>query len=128
MIGLLFILLSIFFIYVYVSILKNSNKEDSDILNVKIVDLPICGWNLLHVLFYFSLCFIFQLKTISGHFFIFSLGIAWFFLEKRLFSKYNKNFMEKNKKNYVYSSISHPRYDDILFNFLGVLLHFLYQH
>jgi hypothetical protein len=91
--------------------LKNTKNEDSDILNFKIVDLPICGWNLLHVAF-FSLCYVFHIKTIIGHIFIFSIGIGWFFLEKELFSKYNKNFVEKSKKGHVYSSISHPRYDD----------------
>jgi len=93
---------------------------------MKIANIPICGWNILHVLFNFLICYIFNIKTIFGHIFVFSLGIGWFFLEKILFSKYNKHFIEKNKKKYVYSSISYPRHDDILFNSLGILLHFLY--
>ena len=124
------VILSIAGIYTYVSILKSfykSEAEEKDILNKKLLELDICGWNLLHVLFYFSICYIFNIKTIIGYIFIFSIGIAWFFLEKELFSKYNKHFIENNdnNKNYVYSSISYPRYDDIIFNSLGILLHFL---
>jgi len=125
----LFLILSIFFIYIYVSILKNFYKaEQDDILNIKLLQLDICGWNLLHVVFYFLICYIFDIKTLIGYIFIFSTGIVWFFLEKSLFFKYNKDFIENNNnKNYVYSSISYPRKDDIIFNFLGILLYFLSQ-
>ncbi len=62
-----------------------------------------------------------------GYSYIFIIGILWFFIEKELFSHYNKNFIEKNNhKKYVYSSISHPRIDDLIFNYLGILLHFCF--
>jgi len=128
--NIIFILLSICFVYCYVSILKLSHKaEKDDLLNIKLLELDICGWNLLHIIFYFSICYIFNITTIIGYTFVFLIGIVWFFLEKYLFSNYNKNFIENNnKKNYVYSSISHPRYDDFIFNFLGILFHFISQN
>ena len=129
----LFIILSITFIYVYVSILKQSdNAEQTDILNRKIIELDICGWNLLHVIFYFSVCYILNIRTLVGYILIFSTGIIWYFLEQTIFTKYNKNMATpknnnedtNNTKDYVYASISYPRRDDIIYNSLGILLHF----
>ena len=115
-------------------ILKKSyyyKAEEKDILNKKLLEIYVCGWNLLHVIFFFSICYIFNIKTIFGYIFIFSIGIVWFFLEQIMFLNYNKpHFIENNNKNknYVYSSISHPRHDDIIFNCLGILLYFLIKN
>jgi hypothetical protein len=104
--------------------LKDNNKEDQDILNIKIIELDICAWNLLHVLFYFLICKLFNVKTIQEYVSVFLLGIAWFFFERKMFSNYNKN-IPTEKKDYVYASISYPRYDDILFNLFGIVLYYI---
>lgn len=125
----IFVILSFICIYVYVSILKESgHAENKDILNIKIFEFDVCGWNLLHILFNFSICYIFNIQTITGYAFIFLGGVVWFFFEKSLFFKYNsetkQNSEIKNDK-YVYSSISHPRPDDIIYNCTGLILHYI---
>jgi glycopeptide antibiotics resistance protein len=60
-----------------------------------------------------------------GYLFIFGIGVVWYFFEIRLFSMYNHDFKEDTNPDTVYSSISYPRVDDLLFNFLGMIIHFL---
>ena len=127
----IFIILSIISIYIYVSIMKSTrNAEHKDILNIKLLELDVCGWNLLHICFNFLICCIFNINTIIGYSFVFLSGILWFSFEKVLFLKYNKNFSENNddNKKYVYSSISYPRHDDIIYNFIGIIIHFMTNH
>jgi hypothetical protein len=123
----LFIILCFFIGYIYISILKNNNMEDKDFLNIKILELDICGWNLLHVIFNFLVCYFFNVKTIFGFVIIFLLGILWFFFEKELFQKYNKDYIEKENKDTVYSSISYPRHDDIIYNLLGIITYIVFK-
>ena len=98
-------------------------------MNLKLFQLKICGWNLLHTLFFFFICYFFNIKTILGYVFIFLIGVVWYFFEIKLFFEYNKNYNEtdKNDKNdkIVYNSISYPRYDDLLFNLFGIILYIL---
>lgn len=121
-----FVFVSFAFIFLYVSFLKRyKNSEKKDILNKRLFSLNICGWNLLHIIFYFLLCFIFNVKTNTEYFFIFLVGCIWFFLEKLVFIQYNEPVDENvsNDASYVYASISYPRYDDILFNLFGIILY-----
>jgi len=47
---------------VYITYYKLTD-ENADILNKKLITLKICGWNILHIIFYFILCIIFNVKT-----------------------------------------------------------------
>ena len=122
-----FIGLTIFIIYSYVSILKEYNLEHMDPLNKKIIELEICGWNLLHVLVYFILCLILNVRTIFGYMGVFLTGIVWYFLERRLFMKYSKNRTNKGSEDTVYDSISEPRPDDLVYNFIGIMI-YMYRY
>lgn len=121
----IFVIISFIFVYFYVSILKKNNLENQDPLNLKLFELSICGWNLLHVVFFFFICYFFNIKTILGYVFIFLIGIIWYFFEIKLFFEYNKNHKHIENNKTVYSSISYPRYDDLLFNLFGIILHML---
>lgn len=121
----IFVIISFIFVYFYVSILKKNNLENQDPLNLKLFELSICGWNLLHVVFFFFICYFFNIKTILGYVFIFLIGIIWYFFEIKLFFEYNKNHIHIENNKTVYSSISYPRYDDLLFNLFGIILHML---
>ena len=101
------------------------NAEEVDPLNFKLLELDICGWNILHIIFFFFLCYLLKIKTVFGYICIFLVGVLWYFLEIRLFSIYNHTFKEDNNPDTVYSSISYPRADDLIFNFLGIIIHFL---
>jgi len=129
--GLIFIIISIIFIFIYVNILElYPYPEETDILNYNILTLHICGWNLLHILFNYMVCYIFNISTIISYFTVFLLGILWFFIEQILFFKFNKKskLMKPQSLNYVYSSIGYPRVDDILYNSIGIFLHFISHH
>ena len=123
----LFIIFCFLIGYIYIYILENNNMQDKDVLNKKIIELDICGWNLLHVIFNFLVCYFFNVKTFFGFIIIFLLGVIWFFFEKELFSRYNKNFIEKENKDTVYSSISYPRHDDIIYNLFGIITYIVFK-
>jgi len=92
--------------------------------------LKICGWNILHVVFYFILCYLFNVRSYKGYLLIISIGFIWYVAEIYLFMNYNKHYTDKeiHDDSYVYSSISHPRYDDIIFNIFGIMLYALYRN
>lgn len=125
------LILPLFFIYWYVSYMKEEsrriqkNPEEHDPLNLKLIQLDICGWNILHVIFYFFLCYFLNIKSFNGYMCVFLVGVLWYFIEIRLFSTYNHDFKEDTNPNTVYSSISYPRVDDLLFNFVGIIIHML---
>jgi len=127
MIEYFFIFISFSFIYLYVSFLKKKgyDSEKKDILNKRLFSLNVCGWNLLHILFYFLFCVFFDIKTTREYLLVFLTGLFWFFLEQLVFLQYN-TYIDQNVSNdakYVYASISYPRYDDIIFNLFGILLY-----
>ena len=66
-----------------------------------------------------------KIKKIGGYICVFLGGVLWYFFEIELFSMYNHNFKEDNNPDTVYSSISYPRVDDLLYNVIGMVLHFL---
>ena len=127
----LLVVITVLFIYWYVTYMKEASKrmlknaEEVDPLNFKLLELDICGWNILHIIFFFFLCYLLKIKTVFGYICIFLVGVLWYFLEIRLFSIYNHTFKEDNNPDTVYSSISYPRADDLIFNFLGIIIHFL---
>jgi hypothetical protein len=106
---------------------KGYDSEKKDILNKRLFSLNVCGWNLLHILFYFLFCVFLNVKTTREYFLVFLTGVFWFFLEQLVFLQYNK-YIDENVSNdakYVYASISYPRYDDIIFNLFGILLYYV---
>jgi len=67
--SILIVIISVFVIYTYVSIIKKLYKdtaEQHDILNKKLI-FEICGWNILHIVFYFAICYIFNIQTLFGY-------------------------------------------------------------
>ena len=131
MIEYIFVVLSLVAIYCYVSSLKQKkNPEKNDFLNINLMTLKICGWNILHVVFYFILCVLLKVSSYKGYLLVISIGFIWYVAEIYLFINYNKNYTEDetHDDSYVYSSISHPRYDDIIFNIFGIMLYALYRN
>jgi len=121
-----FIFASFLFVYIYVSVFKQSYKsEKNDILNQRLFSLNFCGWNILHIIFNYLVCVFFKVKSLTEYLLVFAIGIIWFFVEQIVFMRYNKRINQnvRNDAKYVYSSISHPRYDDIIFNLIGILLY-----
>ena len=112
------------FIYVYVSWLKKIGEEH-DILNRTLLELDVCGWNLLHVIFYFMLCYILRVKSLLGYVVVFLVGIFWYFVEQVIFLHYRVPIGDNRhpNPNYVYHSISYPRVDDFVYNVIGILLY-----
>ena len=54
---------------------------------------------------------------------VFLTGIVWYFLERMLFMKYSKNHTNNGSEDTVYDSISDPRPDDLVYNFIGIMIH-----
>ncbi len=95
-----------------------------DGLNKKLI-YDISGWDILHVVFFFSLCFTVGVGfNLYAHFVIFMIGVIWFFNEKYLLSSLNDNITcERN--DIVYKNIYEPKISDLLFNTFGQLLYII---
>lgn len=114
---------TIIFVYLY-----NNQTNSNQTLNKKI-GKNVCIWNLLHSLVFFILCIIIQLETIYDYINIIIVMILWFLFEYIVYKITKKlNIVKINEKiinneNGVYNNPYIPRYDDFVFNIIGVILY-----
>ena len=81
-----------------------------------------CIWNILHIIIYFLLCILINVRNdILKHIIVFLIGFMWLILAP--YSNY-KNKPQKCK-NTVYNDTNIPRKDDLVFNTLGQLLYII---
>jgi hypothetical protein len=122
-------------IYIYVLVIQYNHPNDADhtdILNKSLLTINVCGWNLLHVLFFYVVCYTFQVNTILDHIIVFFVGVVWFIFEKIMFYYNNKhininintNNIDNNASD-VYHPISNSRVDDFIFNAFGQILYII---
>ena len=119
-------------IFVYLNNCKKYNNitGGGSILNERIYK-NICIWNLLHAILYFILCSILQLENIYDYINICIVMILWFLFEYIVYKlnekldivKINKNII--NNLNGVYDNPYIPRYDDFVFNTIGMIFYIL---
>ena len=99
--------------------------EKKDILNKKLI-FNICIWNILHIVFYLTLCLILDARfDLFKHIFIFCIGLLWYLTEKKILQKINNNNVLKSHNN-CYNNIFEPHYTDLFFNLIGQILYILY--
>ena len=101
--------------------------ENNDILNKKIL-LNLCIWNILHIVFYFILCLIINAKlNIFKHFIIFSIGLVWYLIEKKILYKFNNkyNILNTNNDEKCYNNIYEPYYTDLIYNIIGQVIYII---
>ena len=127
--GLLFT--GLFTIYIYLYFIKHHYSgitSCKDILNARLVqNIDLCGWDILHVLFFYSLCLVLNTKyDIFRHILIFIIGLFWFLFEKYFLDSLNDN-IQCNDPNYIYKNIYEPKIMDIFFNLFGQLLYIITQ-
>ena len=120
---------NIIFVYLY-----NNQKNNNQTLNKKI-GKNVCIWNLLHSLVFFILCIIIQPETIYDYINIIIVMILWFLFEYIVYEINRKklNIIKINEKiinneNGVYNNPYIPRYDDFVFNIIGVILYIIYKN
>ena len=119
---------NIIFVYLY-----NNQKNNNQTLNKKI-GKNVCIWNLLHSLVFFILCIIIQPETIYDYINIIIVMILWFLFEYIVYEINKKlNIIKINEKiinneNGVYNNPYIPRYDDFVFNIIGVILYIIYKN
>lgn len=129
MLNILYIFSAPFTIYIYL-ILSNQNEPDNvsntDIMNIKLYSLPICGWNLTHIfIFYLLSSFVdAKIKNIKKiHLLVFTIGILWYLIEPVIYKHraiYQKEIYDTSR---VYKNVYIPRLDDIVFNTIGQMFY-----
>ena len=129
---------SILFVYLY-----NKLPQNNQVLNKKLL-WNICGWNLAHSLCFFIICLFVFPTTLYDYIEIFIFMLVWFVFELFFYHMNSKmniftiNYhsicnhnkgKENNKcKNQIYNNPYIPRFDDIIFNFIGIGLFTIYYH
>lgn len=129
MLNILYIFSAPFTIYIYL-ILANQNEPDNvsntDIMNIKLYSLPICGWNLTHIfIFYILSSFIdVKIKNIKKvHLLVFTIGILWYLMEPVIYKHRAIHQKEIYDTSRVYKNVYIPRLDDIVFNTIGQMFY-----
>ena len=130
------------FIYIYLLFIPNIifvylyNGQSTSITNIdlnnRIIE-NICIWNLLHSVVFFILCIILHPESIYDYINIIIVMILWFLFEYIVYEITKKlNIVKINEKiinneNGVYNNPYIPRYDDFVFNIIGVILYFIFK-
>lgn len=123
----IFMIISFVILYLYLMYISYYKLENNDILNKKIL-LNLCIWNILHIVFYFILCLIINAKlNIFKHFIIFSIGLVWYLIEKKILYKFNNkyNILNTNNDEKCYNNIYEPYYTDLIYNIIGQVIYII---
>jgi hypothetical protein len=115
------------FVHMYRYYMKLNSKdiECDDRLNVKLfdIDIPVCLWNIAHVITFIFLSHVISAKSLYDHTKLLLVGIIWYIIE-RSFSQPDRIHNCTTIDN-VYKNTSKPRYDDILFNTFGQIIYII---
>lgn len=122
------IIIGFIFVFYYGRIVKhlypNSNETCIDPLNKVLV--KICGWNIMHIIFFFMLCHHSNAtNNFQIHLLISLFGIIWYKYETNILM-HNNLHEDCDDENIVYKNLWKPRADDIVFNLLGQILYICY--
>jgi hypothetical protein len=111
--------------YRYYMKLNNKDTECDDRLNVKLfdIDIPVCLWNIAHVITFIILSHVISAKSLYDHTKLLLVGIIWYIIE-RSFSQPDRIHGCTTIDN-VYKNTSKPRYDDIFFNTFGQIIYII---
>jgi len=113
-------IVTLLFIYLY-----NQLPDSQQLLNKRIV-ANICGWNLLHVVAWWGIAYLLDIKFISDLPKIILLMLVWYALESVVFSFTNTPTVENQE--IVYQNPYLPRPDDFIFNFAGVFGYLIWRY
>lgn len=96
-----------------------------DIMNqiiTSIFGFNMCIWNLIHIIVYCYLCFLFKAEfNIKRHLLVFFIGLMWLLL-----SPYKETNNEHQKcSGTVYEDTFIPRLDDLFFNTFGQVIYII---
>ena len=119
--GITQIILSVYGIYVYLTILTylyGNAINEMDILNYNIFGISL--WEILHILFFYKLCYITQANTPTIHIIIFVIGISWYISEPYILKNINKTAYICS--NCAYISVFRPKLSDLLFSGIGQII------
>lgn len=123
----LMLLLSLGFVHGYKFSITQTNErvECNDLMNKRLfsIHLDVCVWNILHIVSFFVLCFFMRPTNITNYILIFILGVIWFYIERACSTMTRET---KCAHDIVYSNITVPRYDDMVFNCIGIIMYALY--
>ena len=117
--------LSFVHMYRYYMKLNSKDIECDDRLNVKLfdIDIPVCLWNIAHVITFVILSHVISARTLYDHTKLLLVGIIWYIIE-RSFSQPDRIYNCTTTDN-VYKNTSKPRYDDIFFNTFGQIIYII---
>lgn len=108
--------------------LANHPDPNEDFANktlITIFNIPVCYWNIIHIIVYFILCLMVDARLcLDRHLFIFSIGLAWYLIVPMLTLPV-EGFNNKNC-NISYSNTKIPMLSDFIFNTIGQILYVIF--
>lgn len=119
----LFLIVLLVFVRIYGS-LKNHCSDEWNKTLLKI-ELRLCFWNAMHVLFFLGICVFLQPKSIVEHLIIFVIGIVWFAMQVIATERLGGEvFLKDNQQcnDSSYSDILWPKLDDFVYNSFGQVI------
>jgi len=121
------LLVTLGFVHGYRAFITRANErvECTDLMNKRLFSIrfDICLWNLLHIATFFVLCLFIRPTSITSYITIFIFGMIWFWVERACSTKTREM---KCSHEIVYSNITAPRYDDMVYNCVGILMYVCY--
>jgi hypothetical protein len=122
-----YVVLFLVVLLVFIRIYGSLNNHCSDEWNKTLlkIELRLCFWNAMHVLFFLGICVFLQPKTIVEHLIIFGIGVIWFAMQVIVTKRFGGElFIEDNQKctDSSYSDILWPKLDDFVYNSLGQVI------
>ena len=125
---LLMLIVSFVFIFCYGRLIQYAypNKNETCIDPMNKILVKVCGWNILHVIFFYAICNNLNVQNnLKNHILIFMFGIVWYNIETFVLLKTKNDPGEicTNQNDLVYDNLWKPHVDDIIFNILGQLLY-----
>ena len=95
-------------------------------MNKCLYKLPICGWNLTHILIFYLLSDIMEnliKNRIQSHIITFCIGCIWYLIEPIVYHHKAKVQNKRTNDLMVYDNVYVPRLDDLIFNTIGQIIH-----
>lgn len=108
--------------------LANHPDPNEDFANKKLItifNIPVCYWNIIHIIVYFILCIMIDAGLcLDRHLFVFSIGMAWYIIVPMLTLSVEE--FHKEKCNISYSNTKIPMLSDFIFNTIGQILYVIF--
>ena len=113
---------------VFVRLYGGKKNHCSDAWNKTMlkVELRVCFWNAMHVLFFLGICVFLEPRSLVEHLIIFGIGVLWYAMQVLATDVWGGEVPMAEPKpqgpEASYSDLLRPKLDDFVYNSLGQVI------